>query len=92
VRGENPFITLGLYDVKHARTFQNGVEKFKDFINEREFANISRYSGAHFNDNEVEKGRKGYRGDDIDHRGASQNYRLAKAILHFCGLGTIQGC
>jgi hypothetical protein len=40
--------------------FQNGVEKFKGFINERELANISRYSGAHFNDNEVEKRRKGY--------------------------------
>ena len=60
VRDEDPFITLGLYRVNHARISQNGVKKVKDFIDERKLANISWYSGAHFNDNEVEKRRKGY--------------------------------
>jgi len=71
--------------------FQNGVEKVKGFINERELANISRYSGAHFNDNEGEKTRKGHRGDAIGHRGASQDYRYAKEILHVCRSAEIQG-
>jgi len=60
VGDEDPFITLGLYRVKHARISQNGVKKVKDFIDERELTNISWYSGAHFNDKEVKKRRKGY--------------------------------